>query len=66
MTVKGPDGNFHEASLVPDHSANRYGQMDLIVDGKALSHFEAAGLELVQATDEERADLARPGYSFRE
>ena len=66
MPVKYPDGNVHEATLVPDQTMPRRGKTDLVVDGKIISHFDAAGLDLVDASDEERADLARAGYSFRE
>lgn len=39
---------------------------DALIDGEALGHFDVAGLELVEASDEERAAVARAGYSFRE
>ena len=64
--MKDPDGNVHEAILTTDHTGSSYGQPVLVVDGEALGHFDVAGLELLEATDEERADLARAGYSFRE
>jgi hypothetical protein len=59
MIVRDLNGNVHEAILVPDHVDPRYGKMDLVVDGKALGHFDVAGLELIEADDTERADLAR-------
>ena len=43
-----------------------YGKMDLMIGEKVVSPYEAGGLELIAATDEERADLARAGYGFRD
>jgi len=61
MLVKDPDGNVHKAHLL-----GKYGHVVLVVGGKSLGHFDVAGLELIEATDEERADLARAGFSFNQ
>ena len=66
MIVKDLDGNEREATLTTGHPDSSYGQMVLVIDGQAYSHFQVTGMDLVYATDEELAALARAGYSFRE
>lgn len=55
-----------EAIITADHPASSYGRPVLIIEGQAVGTLEAvmAGYELVDATDQERADLTRGGYTF--
>ena len=66
MLVRDQDGKIHEAKLVPERTMPAPGKMDLVVAGRVFSHYDAAMLELVEATDEERVALNRAGYGFKE
>ena len=54
------------ATITADHAASSYGLPVLVMDGEALGTIEAAGFELVEATDDERLALARSGYRLAE
>lgn len=64
MKVRFPGGRECKASLTTNHAASSYGIPVLVVDGKALGVEDVAGLELVEASPEDRAALAEYGYRF--
>lgn len=55
-----------EAKITTGHPASSYFRPVLVIDGQAVGTLEAAmaGYELTEATDQERADLTRGGYTF--
>jgi hypothetical protein len=56
-----------EAEITREHSASSYGIPVLLVEGEPVGTAEAAlaGYRILEASDEERADLARGGYVVR-
>jgi hypothetical protein len=59
-------GERVSALITVNHAASSYGIPVLVVRGEALGTIEAAGFELVEATDQERLALARGGYRLGE
>ena len=57
------DGVELVVTLTTDHAASSYNQPVLVTgNGQALGTFDTACLELVEASEADRADLIRAGY----
>jgi hypothetical protein len=55
-------GTTVQATITVNHAASSYGIPVLVIGGEAVGTVEAAGFEIVEATDNERRALARGGY----
>ena len=60
------DGWQGEARITTDTAASPYGVPVLLIEGEPVGTFEAAlaGYRILEATDNERAALARGGYTM--
>jgi hypothetical protein len=67
MKLRHPvTGETVAALITVNHAASSYRIPVLVIDGEALGTIDAAGYELLDATDEERLALARGGYRLAE
>jgi hypothetical protein len=55
-------GTTVHATITVNHPASSYRVPVLVVNGEALGTIEAAGFEIIDASDQERLALARGGY----
>lgn len=64
MKIRTGTGETFDAALTTEHSASSYGVPVLLVGGLPLGPNETFGLELIEATDEERIALRRAGFQL--